>query len=101
MVRALGLAVTILLSLPPVDDRERLIKEYLGERYELIQFLGKGGFAAVYKVKSRSLERLEALKVLLERRADDEEFAKRFRQEARLAASLDHPNIVRIYDFGQ
>ena len=87
--------------MPPADDRERLIEEHLGERYELVQFLGKGGFAAVYKVRSRSLERLEALKVLLERRSDDQEFANRFRQEARLAASLDHPNIIRVFDFGQ
>jgi serine/threonine-protein kinase len=54
----------------------------------------------VYQVRSASLQRFEALKVLLETHVEGSEFARRFRQEARVAASLEHPSIVKIYDFG-
>jgi TonB family protein len=83
-----------------MDDREKEISEQLAGRYELIELLGQGGFAAVYRVRNVRLHRTEALKVLSERLTEDEDFARRFEQEARTAASLDHPNIVKIYDFG-
>jgi serine/threonine-protein kinase len=84
----------------PVDDRGREVEKLLAGRYEMVGFLGRGGFASVYQVKSASLQRFEALKVLLEAHGEDSEFARRFRQEARVAASLEHPGIVKIYDFG-
>ena len=62
--------------------------------------LGKGGFAGVYRVRNLRLQRTEALKVLSDLLTDDADFAKRFEQEARVAAALDHPNIVKIYDYG-
>jgi len=83
-----------------MDDRERVITEQLEGRYELIELLGRGGFAAVYRVRNLRLQRTEALKVLSERLTEDPDFARRFEQEARVAASLDHPNIIKIYDFG-
>src|SRR6266542_5828930 len=83
-----------------MDDREREITEQLEGRYELIELLGRGGFAAVYRVRNLRLQRTEALKVLSERLTEDPDFARRFEQEARVAASLDHPNIIKIYDFG-
>jgi len=84
----------------PVDDRGRAVEKLLAGRYEVLGFLGRGGFASVYQVRSASLQRFEALKVLLEMHVEGSEFARRFRQEARVAASLEHPSIVKIYDFG-
>lgn len=72
----------------------------LRDRYELDAFLGQGGFASVYKVTNLRLHRAEAIKVLQEEHGEDESFALRFSHEARVAASLDHPNIVKVYDFG-
>ncbi|HQR46455.1 MAG TPA: serine/threonine-protein kinase, partial [Thermoanaerobaculia bacterium] len=84
----------------PVDERGRLVAELLGERYEVLGLLGKGGFATVYQVRNRNLERLEALKVLDESRSAESDDTKRFVQEARVVASLEHPAIIRIHDFG-
>ncbi len=82
------------------DPRDAKIAALIADRYDLIGHLGRGGFATVYRVRNRRLNRVEALKVLS---ADLEEpdFADRFRQEARLAASLDHPHIIKIFDYGQ
>jgi serine/threonine-protein kinase len=84
-----------------VDPRAQQLKELLADRFELVEFLGKGGFASVYRVRSLRLGRFEALKVLHKSADDDPEFGRRFRQEAMLAAALDHPSIVKIYDFGE
>jgi serine/threonine-protein kinase len=84
----------------PLDDRGRIVARLLADRYDLLGLLGKGGFATVYQVRSHTLKRLEALKVLLERHDEGSDFARRFTQEARVAASLEHPNIVKIFDFG-
>jgi serine/threonine-protein kinase len=82
------------------DPGEARIAALLDASYEMLGHLGRGGFATVYRVRNRRLGRVEALKVLS---ADSEEpdFAERFRQEARVAASLDHPGIVKIFDYGQ
>lgn len=85
---------------PVSDPRDAKIAALLADRFDVLGHLGRGGFATVYRVQNRKLNRVEALKVLS---ADLEEpdFAERFRQEARLAASLDHPHIIKIFDFGQ
>ena len=83
-----------------MDDREREIAAQLAGRYELVELVGRGGFAEVYRALNVRLQRTEALKILSERLTEEEDFAKRFEQEARVAASLDHPNIVKIYDYG-
>lgn len=72
----------------------------LGNRYELIEKVGGGGMANVYKAKCRLLNRFVAVKILREEFTGDEEFVKRFGIEAQSAASLTHPNIVSIYDVG-
>jgi eukaryotic-like serine/threonine-protein kinase len=84
----------------PVDERGRAAEARLQDRYTFEGFLGQGGFAAVYRVRNLRLDRSEALKVLFESRGSDPKFAARFEREARVAASLEHPNIVRVYDFG-
>ena len=84
----------------PIDARGRQVQDLLGERYEVLGLLGVGGFASVYKVRNRNLERFEALKVLNETRAATAGFMERFIQEARIVASLEHPSIIRVHDFG-
>jgi serine/threonine protein kinase len=72
----------------------------LGNRYELIEKVGGGGMALVYKARCRLLNRFVAVKILREEFTGDEEFVRRFEIEAQSAASLSHPNIVPIYDVG-
>ena len=72
----------------------------LGNRYEIIEKIGNGGMATVYKAKCHVLNRYVAVKVLKDEFTTDEEFIKRFAAEAQSAASLGHPNIVSIYDVG-
>jgi len=73
----------------------------LSGRYELIERVGGGGMALVYKAKDTLLHRHVAVKVLRQQYVHDEEFIRRFRREAQSAASLSHPNVVSIYDVGQ
>ena len=72
----------------------------LGSRYEMIQKIGNGGMAIVYKARDIVLNRHIAVKVLRDEFTTDEEFIKRFETEAQSAARLTHPNIVSIYDVG-
>ena len=72
----------------------------LGNRYEIIEEIGKGGMANVYKAHCRLLNRPVAIKVLKKELVEDTEYLKRFNTEAQAAASLVHPNIVSIFDFG-
>lgn len=72
----------------------------LNDRYQLQDTLGTGGMAVVYKARDLMLERSVAVKVLREDFSRDPAFRERFRQEARAAANLSHPNIVTVHDFG-
>jgi hypothetical protein len=72
-----------------------------GGRYELVRALGAGGMGCVHLTRDSVLSREVALKVLDERHAGSEEFVERFRREAKAAASLSHPNIVAVYDYGE
>ncbi|NLN70774.1 MAG: serine/threonine protein kinase [Chloroflexi bacterium] len=72
----------------------------LSGRYKLLQPIGSGGTAVVYKALDEMLERIVSLKILREDYSDDSGFLERFRQEAKAAANLSHPNIVTVYDFG-
>ena len=72
----------------------------IGNRYEILEKIGNGGMATVYKAKCHVLNRYVAIKVLRDEFTTDEEFIKRFNTEAQSAASLTHPNIVSIYDVG-
>ena len=72
----------------------------LNNRYQLLDERGKGGMALVYHARDLMLERDVAIKVLRENYSSDPSFQERFRQEAKAAANLSHPNIVTIHDFG-
>ena len=72
----------------------------LGNRYEIIEKVGNGGMATVYRAEDKVLKRNVAVKVLKDEFTTDEEFIKRFEIEAQSAARLTHPNIVSIYDVG-
>jgi len=72
----------------------------LGNRYEILEQVGNGGMATVYKAKCHVLNRFVAVKVLKDEFTTDEAFVKRFNTEAQSAASLTHPNIVSVYDVG-
>ncbi len=72
----------------------------LNKRYQLLEPLGKGGMAVVYRARDLMLERLVAVKVLREDYSGDLAFKERFRREAKAAANLSHPNIVTVHDFG-
>ena len=72
----------------------------LGNRYEIIEKIGSGGMATVYKAKCHVLNRYVAIKILRDEFTTDEEFIKRFEVEAQSAARLTHPNIVSIFDVG-
>lgn len=76
------------------------MKKLLNQRYQLEKPLGRGGMAVVYKAYDLMLERTIAIKVLRENFSRSPAFQERFRQEAKAAANLSHPNIVTIHDFG-
>ena len=73
----------------------------LGSRYELIERIGMGGMAVVYKAKDIMLGRFVAVKILREEFKENEDFIRRFKVESQAAASLSHQNITQIYDVGE
>ena len=73
----------------------------LGGRYRLIELLGSGGMATIYRATDTGLGRDVALKILRPEYLRDPDFSARFRQEAQSAASLSHPNVVTVYDYGE
>ncbi len=77
-----------------------LIGQTLNKRYRLEALLGDGGMGTVYRASDLNLERQVAIKLMHSHFARQEEFRQRLVQEARTSAQLDHPSIVRVYDFG-
>ena len=86
------------LILPDSPHWERRLRRALGDDYELLTEVGAGSFGRVYRVRDLQLEREVALKVLDPQLTQDPAIAEGFQREARIAASLQHPNIVSIYD---
>ncbi|HOV78511.1 MAG TPA: Stk1 family PASTA domain-containing Ser/Thr kinase [Bacillota bacterium] len=78
-----------------------MIGKLLGNRYEILEQLGGGGMAIIYKARDTFLNRMVTVKVLRPEYTGDEDFVRRFRREAQSVASLSHPNIVSIYDVGR
>src|SRR5438874_566207 len=81
-------------------DNDPLIGQQLGA-YQIQAKLGEGGMARVYKAYHARLRREVAIKVILSHIANEVDFQARFEREAQLIASLQHPNIVVVYDFGE
>ena len=77
---------------------DKMIGKMLDNRYELLEVIGSGGMAVVYKAKCHRLNRLVAVKVLKSDLAEDADFRRRFRDESQAVAMLSHPNIVSVYD---
>jgi serine/threonine-protein kinase len=78
-----------------------LVGKILSERFEILERIGEGGTGVVYKAKQLSVDRTIAIKVLGAHVSTDPSWVKRFHNEARAASRLDHPNTVRLIDFGQ
>ncbi|HVQ22825.1 MAG TPA: protein kinase, partial [Candidatus Saccharimonadia bacterium] len=76
------------------------IGQMLGDRYRLTELLGEGGMATIYLGRDLKLDRDVAVKLLRSEYGRDEAFVARFRQEAYSAASLSHPNVVQVFDYG-
>jgi len=77
-----------------------MIGRVLGNRYEIVEKLGEGGMATVYKARCQILNRFVSVKILKKEYSSDEEFLKKFRREATAVASLSDNNIVNVYDVG-
>ncbi|MBX5452063.1 MAG: serine/threonine protein kinase, partial [Thermogemmatispora sp.] len=75
--------------------------EVLGERYQLLDPIGRGGMATIYRGRDLRMDRPVAIKVLREVYSTDPKFVTRFQREAKAASALQHPNIVQVYDYGQ
>ena len=78
-----------------------MVRQELHEEYEILDELGRGGMAIVFKAKEKQLDREVAIKVLPFSLAFDKEFVERFQREARTSAKLEHPNIIPIYRVGK
>lgn len=83
-----------------VVENLKMIGHILDNRYKILEEVGTGGMAVVYKAQDILLDRIVAVKILHAKYGDDHDFVVRFRQEAQAAAKLSHPNIVNIYDVG-
>ncbi|MBQ3573777.1 MAG: protein kinase, partial [Clostridia bacterium] len=77
-----------------------MIGKMIAGRYEILEEVGKGGMAHVYKARCHFLNRYVAIKVLKEELKDDKEFVHRFNTEAQAAARISNPHVVSIYDVG-
>ena len=79
-------------------NMDQYIGRLLDDRYEILEIIGTGGMAVVYKARCHRLNRLVAIKILKDEFARDEEFRRRFHAEGEAVAMLSHPNIVQVYD---
>src|SRR4029077_9680210 len=89
---------------PNAEENEQTVTEIgstLGGRYRLLELLGQGGMATIYRARDAQLERDVAVKLLRPEFRQDPDFLSRFRDEARAAASLSNPNVVQVFDFGE
>ena len=105
--RSCGLDLTATTSVGAARDHQSdvteldLVRDQLKDEYEILEELGRGGMAIVFKARERQLERDVAIKVLPFSLAFDKEFVERFQREARTSAKLEHPGIIPIYRVGK
>ena len=79
-------------------ENDKYIGRLLDNRYEILEVIGTGGMAVVYKARCHRLNRLVAVKILKDDNLEDEDFRRRFHAESQAVAMLSHPNIVSVYD---
>src|SRR5215470_3953134 len=82
-------------------SNDTLVGKVLSDRFAILERIGEGGTGVVYKAKQLTVDRVVAIKVLGSHVSTDPSWVKRFHNEARAASRLDHPNTVRLIDFGQ
>jgi serine/threonine-protein kinase len=105
--RSCGLDLTATTPVSAARDHDTevtevdLVREQLKDEYEILEELGRGGMAIVFKARERQLDRDVAIKVLPFSLAFDKEFVERFQREARTSAKLEHPSIIPIYRVGK
>ena len=105
--RSCGLDLTTTTPVGAVRDQHPdvteidLVREQLQDEYDILEELGRGGMAIVFKAREKQLERDVAIKVLPFSLAFDKEFVERFQREARTSAKLEHPGIIPIYRVGK
>jgi serine/threonine-protein kinase len=85
----------IIPSMPQIGEGHLLLN-----RYQLLEHFGSGGMARIFRARDQMLDRYVAIKILRDDYSKDPDFEEQFRNEARSAANLSHPNIVIVYDFG-
>jgi serine/threonine-protein kinase len=94
-------STTPMAAVTPETSEFQAVGDALSDEYELLEELGRGGMAVVYKAREKQLDRVVAIKILPFSLAFDGEFVERFQREARTSARLEHPNIIPIYRVGQ
>ena len=82
------------------DDIDDLLGKVWGGRYQIQEFIGRGGMGMVFKARHLQMDRVVALKVIHRKLCQDEKQVQRFEQEARTSSKLHHPNSIRVYDYG-
>ena len=95
------LVTSLVAHAPPEVTEADLVRELLSDEYEILDELGRGGMAIIYKARDKQLDRDVAIKVLPFSLTFDEQFVERFQREARTAAKLEHPHIIPIYSVGK
>ncbi len=87
-----------------IEEQDKGPKAFLGKtiggRYQIVSFIGEGGMSFVYLVKHRALDKVMALKMMQPHHHQDGDMIQRFKQEAKSVATLNHPNLVTIHDYG-
>ncbi|MFT7579827.1 MAG: Flp pilus assembly protein TadD [Myxococcota bacterium] len=83
------------------EEADKLVGKVVGGRYEMIKKLGAGGMGAVYQARQLSMDRLVALKLLHGHYASNKQAVARFNREMQVTARIEHPNTIRVYDFGE
>lgn len=81
-------------------EMDAIVRENLGDQYEVLELLGRGGMGAVYKVRHRELDKIFAVKILKPELLKERANLKRFKQEAAAASKLTHANLAAVYDYG-
>src|SRR6267378_4151043 len=95
------LVTSLVAHAPPEVTEADLVRELLSDEYEILDELGRGGMAIIYKAREKQLDRDVAIKVLPFSLTFDEQFVERFQRESRTAAKLEHPHIIPIYRVGK